>query len=329
MGETVLPDLAPIQVSSEQIDRLEISVVICAYTEARWDALCQALEAVHNQTYPPLEVILVIDHNRPLYERARPQFPDTIVVENNQEQGLSGARNTALGLINGDVIVFVDEDAIPQPDWLDQLWHGYEDPAVIGVGGAIEPLWEGSRPAWFPPEFDWVVGCTYLGLPETSGPVRNLIGCNMSFRKEAFAQVGGFRSGLGRVGVLPEGCEETELCIRLRQDWPGKELIYQPAARVRHRIPAHRANWKYFRDRCFAEGISKAKVSQLVGSQDGLSSERAYMLRTLPRGVTAGIRDTLLKGDPDGVRRSAAILFGLFLTAAGFLSTKYSLSLKR
>jgi hypothetical protein len=165
---------------------------------------------------------------------------------------------------------------------------------VIGAGGAIEPLWEDKRPSWFPAEFDWTVGCTYLGLPEKAAPVRNLIGCNMSFHREAFNQVGGFRSGLGRIVTLPEGCEETELCIRLRQDCPEKELVYQPAARVKHHIPAQRANWKYFRSRCFAEGISKAKVAQWVGAQDGLSTEKAYMLRTLPKGAVTGLRDTLL-----------------------------------
>ena len=100
------------------------------------------------------------------------------------------------------------------------------------MGGAIEPLWESDRPRWFPPEFDWVVGCTYRGMPCEPKPVRNLIGCNMSFRREVFAQIGGFRDEIGRVGARPSGCDETELCIRLGQRLPHALLLYSPCARV-------------------------------------------------------------------------------------------------
>jgi cellulose synthase/poly-beta-1,6-N-acetylglucosamine synthase-like glycosyltransferase len=115
----------------------------------------------------------------------------------------------------------MDEDATAAPDWLERLTHGYDSDEVLGVGGTIDPLWLTGRPAWFPAEFDWVVGCTYRGLPETANRVRNLIGCNMSFRREVFQQVGGFRSGIGRIGLRPVGCEETELCIRLNQHIRG------------------------------------------------------------------------------------------------------------
>src|SRR5205085_69247 len=83
------------------------------------------------------------------------------------------------------------------------LLPAYANLEVIGVGGTVEPLWLHGRPPWFPPEFDWVVGCTYCGMPEVAGPVRNLIGCNMSFRREVFEGVGGFRSGIGRIGTYP------------------------------------------------------------------------------------------------------------------------------
>ena len=147
--------------------------------------------------------------------------------------------------------------------------------------------------------------------------MRNLIGCNMSLRREVFAEVGGFRPGIGRVGTLPVGCEETELCIRVRQRWPQGELVYVPTAVVRHRVPQGRATWEYFRSRCYAEGISKALVTQFVGAQDGLSSERAYTLRTLPAGVLAGL-GAALRGQADGLGRAAAIAGGFALTAIGY-----------
>jgi hypothetical protein len=190
---------------------------------------------------------------------------------------------------------------------------------VLGVGGAIVPVWAAGRPGWFPEEFDWVVGCTYRGMPDTAAPVRNLIGCNMSFRRRVFEAVGGFRSGIGRIGTRPAGCEETELCIRVRQRWPEGVLLYEPSARVYHRVPASRARWRYFHARCYYEGRSKAAVARFVGAGDGLASERAYTLRTLPRGFALGLADALRLEDMAGLARAGTIAAGLGATAAGYL----------
>ena len=89
----------------------------------------------------------------------------------------------------------------------------FQDPTVIGAGGAATPAWAAEPPSWFPVEFYWVVGCSYRGLPERRAVVRNPLGCNMAFRKRAFSQVGGFRSDFGRVGANPIGVEETEFSL--------------------------------------------------------------------------------------------------------------------
>jgi hypothetical protein len=214
----------------------------------------------------------------------------------------------------------MDEDAVAAPDWIERLQAGYQDPDVVGVGGAIVPFWLSARPAWFPEEFDWVVGCTYQGMPVRSAPVRNLIGCNMSFRREVFETVGGFRVGMGRIGTLPVGCEETELCIRAHQRIHPGILLYEPGAQVSHRVPAQRANLHYFFSRCYSEGISKSQVAHWVGAGDGLSNERAYTLRTLPEGFWGGIKAALLHREPAGLGRAAAIATGLLVTTGGYLA---------
>lgn len=221
-----------------------VSIVLCAYTADRWRELMAALDSVRRQTRPPQEIILVIDHNPPLLARARTQLSDVVTIENRQLRGLSGARNSGIAIASGEVIAFMDEDATAASDWLERLTAGYDDSEVLGVGGAIEPVWVTGRPTWFPPEFDWVVGCTYLGMSEETSRVRNLIGCNMSFRREVFQQVGGFRSEIGRVGTRPVGCEETELCIRLNQHQPRGRLLYEPQARVFHQVPQTRSSWR-------------------------------------------------------------------------------------
>ena len=182
----------------------------------------------------------------------------------------------------------------------------------------VVPLWETERPRWFPAEFDWVVGCTYRGLPQTITPIRNPFGGSMCLRREVFAEVGGFQEGIGRVEAHPMGCEETELSIRARQHWPGKKFLFQPHGRVQHWVPASRARWRYFLARCYAEGQSKALVSRSVGHIDGLASERSYTLKTLPQGVARGIVDACFRRDPAGLARAGAIIAGLLTTLTGY-----------
>jgi hypothetical protein len=217
----------------------------------------------------------------------------------------------------GAIVAFLDDDAAAAPDWLERLTAEYADDDVAGVGGAIEPVWQSGRPGWFPSEFDWVVGCTYTGMPREAAAVRNLIGCNMSFRRQVFEQLGGFRNGIGHVGGQPFGCDETELCIRLRQHWPRAVLRYTPLARVYHQVPPSRSRWSYFRSRCAMEGRSKAMVARLVGTGDGTATERAYVLRALPAGVARSLA-AALRGDQDGLARAGAISSGLAVTAISY-----------
>jgi hypothetical protein len=148
--------------------------------------------------------------------------------------------------------------------------------------------------------------------------VRNLFGGCMCVRREVFAVAGGFRGEMGRGAGRPLGCEETEFCIRAQQRRPGWTFVYEPRACATHRVPAQRATWDYFRERCFAEGLSKARLAALVGLDAGLSAERTFAGRTLPRGLARGLADTFRRGDLTGLLRAGAIAAGLGYTAAGF-----------
>jgi GT2 family glycosyltransferase len=295
-----------------------VSAVICAYADDRWEQLLAAVDSVAGQSVPPQEIIVVIDHNDRLLGRIARARPGVVSLANSGLRGLSAARNTGVVAARGSIVAFLDDDARADPGWLERLLTQYADPAVAAVGGRVDADWVAGRPAWFPPEFDWVVGCSYRGLPLEPQPVRNLIGANMSFRRSVFDAVGGFRSGIGRVGSRPVGCEETELCIRARRHDPAAIVLFDPHARVHHRVPPERAVWRYYRARCHAEGRSKAAVAALAGPTDALSSERAHVLRALPRGVARGIGDALVRGDAAGIGRALAIVAGLAITCIGY-----------
>jgi len=267
----------------------------------------------------PAETILVVDHNVALHERARRELNGVKVVENESVQGLSGARNSGLAAATGRIAVFMDDDAEADPDWLSHLIAPYADVHVIATGGRVVAAWPERRPRWMPEEFDWVVGCSYRGLPETEADIRNPIGCSMSVRRDDALRAGGFRSEMGRVGAVPSGCEETDLAIRLGRLMRGSRIVYEPAATVRHHVAPARTRWSYFWSRCYREGISKAILARLEGSSRALASERTYALKVLPLGVLRGV-GTALGGDLAGILRAAAIVGGLYVTALGYLA---------
>lgn len=302
-----------------------VSVVICVYTEARWDAMAAAIASLR-QPPAPTEVLVVVDHHPELFRRVQAAFPDVIAVTNDGPRGLSGARNSGVAAATGEIIAFLDDDAVADKGWLRYLLKPFAQPQVAAVGGSVQPDWEITPPRWLPEEFYWVVGCSYRGLPVARGVVRNPIGANMAFRRDVFSKIGGFHSDVGRVGTLPAGCEETELCIRLRQRMPDAVIMYEPRAVVFHRVPQQRLTWRYFRSRCYAEGRSKAIVSRLVGAGDGLASERPYTFKVLPSGAFRALRHGLGHADAGSSAKALAIGAGLAMTSFGYFQGRLTVT---
>lgn len=302
------------------------TVVVCVYTERRWDDIVEAVASIAAQDVSAVETLVIVDHNDALLARASEGLTGVKVLPNTRRRGLSGARNTAIAEASGEVVVFLDDDARARPGWLAALLEPYEDATVAAVGGVARPRWPAGRPAVLPGaapgdpdatgELDWIVGCTYTGQPTERGEVRNLMGCNMSVRREVFERVGGFAEDIGRIGSHPLGCEETELCIRARQAYlrAGEKIriLFEPRAVVEHRVSTDRVTWAYLRRRSWAEGLSKAAVAQLVGSDDALSTERGYVAGVLPAGILRELRHRRPAS-------AAAIVTALAWTTAGYL----------
>jgi cellulose synthase/poly-beta-1,6-N-acetylglucosamine synthase-like glycosyltransferase len=256
------------------------------------------------------------------------------VIPNERPRGLAGARNSGIAVSRGSIVAFIDDDARAEPDWVEELAACIEGSEAVGAGGALLPLWQGEAPGWFPPEFYWVFGCSYTGLPTSLGPVRNPIGANMAVRKSILEEVGGFREGesedapkeIRNRGVVRAGGnvpDDTDLAIRVKQLRSDAVWLYQPEARVLHTVTPERATLGYFLRRCYEEGVGKANLARSLGSRESLSSERRHLLAVLPRGVARGIRD-LLGGDRDGALRSGAIVIGLLSSAVGYLAASIS-----
>lgn len=311
----------------------EATVIICAHTLDRWDELKRAVASVRAQRRAPREIVVVVDNNQALRERAARELTRVTVLANARQPGLSGARMTGVGHASAPVIAFLDDDAVADPGWLEELLEAYRDPAVLGAGGPVEPLWQAPPPAWFPGEFRWVIGCTYTGMQVRDGRIRNPVGANMSVRADVLRRTGGFLSDLGRrkagfsvsgrarIGGKAESCEETEFCIRAARLHPGGYFAYRLGARVQHAVPAQRTTWKYFVHRCLIEGTAKAVVTNLAGSRDALGTEGRYVLEVLTRAIVNNV-GAALRGKVGAARQAGAIMAGLGLTAFAYAVTR-------
>jgi glycosyltransferase involved in cell wall biosynthesis len=298
---------------------MSTSVVIATYDLARLGDLLAAVDSVQRQTVAPAEVIVAVDRNPQLLARISAELRSVVVLANVEHAGAGGARNSGAAVATGDYLAFLDDDAIAAPDWIERIEAAFDQDSVIGVGGLIEPRWQSEPPRWFPLEFGWVVGCSYTGLPGERAAVRNVIAANMAMRRDRFEAVGGFRHGYGKRGRRSEP-EETDLCIRAGRRWQEQMWLYDPAIRVQHDVPASRCRFGYFVRRCRDEGIGKASLAGLVGTDDALTEERAFVRRVLPRGIATGLGDLLLRGETGGLLRAGAIVVGSGVTAAGYAS---------
>jgi GT2 family glycosyltransferase len=303
--------------AGETDQRLTTSVVICAFSSDRWPVTRAAIDSVLAQSRLADEVLLVIDYNDALFEVAANALEGVRVILNQHEKGLAGGKNTGLETARGELVAFLDDDAVADPRWLERLVRHVEaDHDVLGVGSAVLPAWSGVAPKWFPPEFLWVVGCSYRGLPERTAPVRNPFGGAMVVRRRIALEAGGFSTTLGRVGDKPTGCEETEFCIRVQRH-SGGHFLFDPEATILHAVPAERGRWSYFLRRCYYEGRSKAIVARHAGAESALQSERPYVARVLPSGLWRSARRAVT-GDLNGFHEAMAIVAGLLATCLGY-----------
>ena len=260
-----------------------VSVIVSVYSKERLPYVIDCIESLKVQTLLPIEVILVLDPDEDLvrFYQSRVAKDVRIVVSGNR--GLSNARNAGVKHASGEIVAFIDDDAVADERWLERLVVVYNDPSVVGAGGFIRPLWEMHQPAWFPPELNWIIGCSYKGLPEHRANVRNSIGCNMSFRREIFKKVGYFRTDVGRFGKTLLAGEEPEISMRIRNHIPNSRIIYEPSAVVNHRVGRNRVSPRYVWRRSFYEGVSKAMMTDPKSSDSSLSTESnylGYLLRT-------------------------------------------------
>lgn len=255
---------------------LHVSVVITAFAEDRYIDVNEAIESVLLGSYRYRDVTVVVDGNYALYDRlnARWDVDDVTILLNGEILGAAASRNAAVETVNGDIVAFMDDDAVADPDWLQELVGPYEMDDAVAVGGRMAPLWIAGKPDYLPAEFYWLVGVTYRGFPDERTEVRNTFASNLSFDLETFETLGGFNTNIGPTGESLLQSAETELCARLNEV-TGRGVIYNPDAVVSHKIYKHRTSPWFLLRRAFWQGVSKRGMQKF--SDVEFSSESSFL----------------------------------------------------
>ena len=306
---------------------MKTSVIICGYTLVRLEDMHEAVNAALSQTIRPHEVVVAVDHNEELFDRLKVELPSEVkLVLSQGTPGLSETRNVAVNSTEGDVIAFLDDDAVPEEDWIENLIVPFDDPKIMAVGGRAIPQWpKGKPPFWFPVDLDFMIGCTTHKelILQASGEIRNVTGSNMAFRKEVFERVGLWdtklgRCEMGRVRFNPSGGEEAELCLRIKNYIPDGMIVYRPEAIVHHKVTPERTKLKYSFNYAFREGVTRVMMKKIVSryGHQPLAAENLFLRRLLlvsiPKRLVRFYRLT-------PVAQIVVLLIDLFLIAAGYV----------
>jgi glycosyltransferase involved in cell wall biosynthesis len=256
---------------------MRVSVVVCEHTLDRYDDLRDAAESVLAQSYDDVELVLVADGNDDVCERFHQDYggrEDVLVHCNEENVGLLESRNNGAEAASGEVVAFLDDDAIADEEWIAELVSVYESRDVVAAGGRMTPEWVAGKPSFLPAEFYWLVGVTHRGFgpngnEDRPGEVRNTFGSNISFRRDVFLDLGGFEADIGgRQGDANLQGGETELCARMESEY-GQGVYYNPEAKVAHKVFEYRTDLLWLLDRAFWQGYSKRGMEVFVPESTG------------------------------------------------------------
>ncbi|RQG92068.1 glucosyl-dolichyl phosphate glucuronosyltransferase [Natrarchaeobius chitinivorans] len=295
---------------------MKVSAVVCTYAMERYDVFSECVDSVLAQTYDPLEVVVVVDGNEAVFDRVREDYgdlEDVVLRCNDENQGISYSRTRGAEIATGDVVAFIDDDAVAEPDWIAELARVYEGTDAIAVGGHAKPDWVTEKPEFFPAEFYWLVGCDERGMGEHMDELRNTYGSNISFRRDVFLNVGGYDENTGRKGDRHIQAHEAPVCIRMANAY-GKGVIYNKQAVVNHKLFDYRGEFRWLVFRSFWQGYSKRIMDLLLPEAAGDKNE--YLKQLLLEFVPSRMASVARRPSLSKLKQFGAIF--VFTAAVGF-----------
>ncbi len=273
------------------------SVILCTYN--RRNSVLTTLASLRRQTlaYEQFEVIVVDNGSHDgtyaavnAYVHAGPKMV-ALSHENTwqvrclveEQNGLSYARNTGVRAAIGEIVVFLDDDVLAHPLFLECLLKSYDETGADAIGGRVELRWEAKRPHWLHDELLDTLG--YFSPASTRlrlSPTQEVRSCNFSLKRDLFRAIGFFSPLLSKRSSSPLHMDVVDLCRRLHAN--GYSLWYEPHALVEHRVSAARLTRPYFVGRAYWQGRSEI-LAQYADTQQ----HQAVMPHKLPDVLRAAL----------------------------------------
>ena len=250
----------PQSISDLNAQKLEISMVIPSYK--RPDLLELLLDSLLKQTIPPGAFEVIVIDNAPegdarvsrLCESLK-YTPLALTYAHHPPPGTSQARNSGISLARAPLIGFADDDNVLPDDWIEKAIECHNRFPEDIIGGPYQPFYTTSKPAWMRDQYltlSWGAEARQLGERE------HLFGGNMAWPAKLLREVGGFSTGIGRVGYNQEYGEETEIQIRAEQK--GSCRWFDPQLYNYHHVPPSHMRVSWFVKSRWYHGKAKARV---------------------------------------------------------------------
>ena len=285
----------------------------------RYREFSEAADSILAQTYGDVELVIVIDGTKEVYHQAKTDYENhsqTTIHCNDQNMGLSYSRNIGSELADGDIVAFIDDDAVAATDWAENIVDAYRRYDALAVGGRMVPDWLSGKPEHLPEEFYFLIGVTYRGFKETEGYVRNTFSSNLSFDSDVFSELGGFKTEMGKRKENDLQGGETELCVRLERE-TGERVVYMPDAIVEHKIYDYRTDRQWLLERAFWQGYSKQRMAEI--DSESTNTEQEFLRKLLTRFIPGRIADIMISPSLAKLDTLVMLLTLTLSTGIGFL----------
>jgi len=257
----------------------------------RTETLLRCLTAVRQLDHTAFELVVVADPEAAAAVRAL-DLPLKLVV--CDEPNISAARNAGIAQAAGEVVAFLDDDAVPEPTWLRRLTAPFADPKVSAAGGWVRSR-NGISFQWQAGTVDRLTRPAPMAVPEdrvslhraAPGLAVEIKGTNCAYRREVLCRLGGFDPGLRYY------LDETELNLRLAA--MGALVAVVPDAQVHHfkagsRQRSARRVPRSLHDIGASTAITlrrhRASAAEIAETRDWLQrGERAKLIRLMVEGA--------------------------------------------
>lgn len=311
---------------------IKASVVICTFN--RVDHVQLAVESLTSQTISTNDFeIIVIDNassdkTPEAIKSLLPSIPNLRYIREDK-LGLSHARNRGTQESEGKIIIFLDDDAMAEPEFIEAHLHAFNQQSQpVATGGRIYLRWPTERPNWVHASQE----SFYSGLD--LGDESKLLtfpkypyGANMAIDRKTLIGVGGFSVELGRRGRSLISGEERDLFLRISE--LGGKVTYVPDAVVHHYVLEERTERKWLLKRSLAQGRSDIAMSAIAA---GRPSTSRLVARTLLHWTRSGkhlinlLKAIILRHNSDEIMRCACVT--LHWVGAGYEGTRMLVRLK-